>query len=281
MNDTNTQQNITLHDIWELFLQRVVIIVLVTAITVGVFFIYTQTTYVPLYQSTATLYISGDDSFEGNSSADAYNIYTLAMKVVSDCDYLLSSRSVVDQLIQGMKLKTNFAVLQSRISTKNPTNTRILEVTVEAESPDLAKVIVDRLCEIGEEKINEVMGANYVQLYEYGTLNAIPCNQTPKSSYILVGSGAAIITFGLCLLLFLLDDRIRSTEQIEHLLGLSVLGDIPDSNALNQRGRYGYYRSRGYGKYAGVYGPYGSRMYGSYGAYGANSHQKSKKKGGA
>lgn len=278
MNETQTQQVITLGDIWELFLQRLVIILLVTAVAVGGFYIYDKVTYRPLYQSTATLYISGDDSFEGNSSADAYNTYTLAMKVVNDCDYLLSSRSVVDQLIQGMNLPVDYTVLQSRISTDNPVNTRILEVTVEAEKPKLAKRIVDQLCEIGEEKINEVMGANYVQLYEYGTLNSIPCNQTPKSTYIIIGAATAIITFGLCLLLFLLDDRIRSTEHLEQLVGLSVLGDIPDANAINQKGRYGYYRGKGYGRYGRGYGPYGSKMYS---AYGANSNQNSKKKGGA
>jgi capsular polysaccharide biosynthesis protein len=273
MNETNNQQIITFRDIWELFVQRLVIVLLITALSVAIFFVYDKATYVPMYQSTATLYIAGDDSFEGNTSADAYNTYSLALKVVNDCDYLLSSRSVVDQVIGEMNLRTAYSVLQSRISTDNPSNTRILEVTVEAESPELAKQIVDRLCEIGEEKINEVMGANYVGLYEYGTLASVACNSTPKSTYIIVAAVTAVITFGLCLLVFLLDDRIRTTENLEQVLGLTVLGDIPDSNALGQKGRYGYYRGR-------AYGPYGHRGYGyrAYGTYGSNT-QKNNKKG--
>ena len=278
MNENNNQQVITVRDIWELFLQRLVIILLVTAISVAGFYVYNKATYVPMYQSTATLYIAGDDSFEGSTSADAYNTYSLALKVVNDCDYLLSSRSVVDQVIQEMDLSTVFSVLQSRISTDNPSNTRILEVTVEAETPELSKQIVNRLCEIGEEKINAVMGANYVQLYEYGTQNNIPCNATPKSTYLIVGFAALIVTFGLCLMLFLLDDRIHSTEHIEQLLGLSVLGDIPDNTAITQKGRYGYYRGGTYG-YGYGYGKY-RRAYKPYRPYGAgSSNQKSNKKG--
>ena len=239
-------------------MQRLVIILLITALSVAVFFVYNKITYTPMYQSTATLYIAGDDSFEGNSSADAYNTYSLALKVVNDCDYLLSSRSVLNQVIQEMNLETAYAVLQGRISTDNPSNTRILEVTMEAESPELSKQIVDRLCEIGEKKINDVMGANYVRLYEYGTSSNVPCNATPKSAYLIVGAITAVITFGLCLMVFLLDDRIRSIEHIEQLLGLSVLGDIPDNHAINQKGRYGYYRSKGYGSYGRAYGPYGA-----------------------
>ena len=267
MNDNNNQQIITFKDIWELFLQRLMIILLVAAISVAAFFVINKITYTPMYQSTATLYISGDGSYEGNTSADAYNTYTLAMKVVNDCDYLLSSRSVVDQLIMEMDLKVSYNILQNRISTENPINTRILEVTVEAENAETAKKIVDRLCEIGEEKINLMMGAdNYVQLYEYGTLSFLPCNETPISTYIIVAVAAALIAFVVCLLIYLLDDRIHTAEHIEQLLGLSVLGDIPDCNMSHQKGRYGYYRGKPYGKYG--YGPYGHS-------------QKSKKKGGA
>ena len=75
-----------------------------------------------------------------------------------------------------------------------------------------------------------------------------------------------LYAFVLCLLVYLLDDRIHSAEHIEQLLGLSVLGDIPDCNMIHQKGRYGYYRGKPYGKYG--YGPYGHS-------------QKSKKKGGA
>jgi capsular polysaccharide biosynthesis protein len=265
MNETNTQQVITFRDIWELFLQRLVIILLVAALSVAIFYVYNTVTYVPMYQSTATLYIADDDTIQGNTSADAYNNYSLALKVVNDCDYLLSSRSVVAQLIQEMDLKVSYSVLQSRISTNNPTNTRFLEVTVEAESPQLAKQLADRLCEIGESTSNDAMNIN-LRLYEYGTISNVPCNGTPNSTYLIVGSVAAVLTFGLCLLYFLLDDRIHSADHIEQILGLSVLGDIPDCHFNGSKGRYGYYRYKAYGPYGKSYGPYGH-------------NQKSNKKG--
>ena len=126
MNETNTQQVVTLRDIFELMVQKLLIILLVSALAVAGLFVYNKLTYRPMYQSTATLYISGDDSYEGNTSADAYNSYSLALKVVNDCDYLLSSRSLVDQVIQDMELKMGISTLQSRISTNNPSNTRSL-----------------------------------------------------------------------------------------------------------------------------------------------------------
>lgn len=281
MNENNAQQVITFRDIWELFLQRLVIVLLVSAISVAIFYVYNKATYVPMYQSTATLYIAGGGEYEENTSADAYNNYTLTLKVVNDCDYLLSSRSVLDQLIQDMELKNiTYGTLQGRISTENPSNTRILEVTVQAETPELAKAIVDKLCKIGETKINEAMGANYVSVYEPGALNKSPCNITPKLVYLLVGFVAGALTFSLCLIIFLLDDRIHSADHIEQILGLSVLGDIPDNNSSSGRGRYGYryggyYRGKAYGPYGRPYGPYGK----PYGSYGHTNNTKKKGKG--
>ena len=277
MNENNAQQVITFRDIWELFLQRLVIILLISALAVAGFYVFNKVTYVPMYQSTATLYIAGDGEYEDNTSADAYNNYTLSLKVVNDCDYLLSSRSVLEQVSENMGLKTGYSVLQGRITTENPTNTRVLEVTMEAENPQLAKDIVDELCTIATEKINITMEAKYVRVYEEGTKSNVPSNITPKFTYLLVGVVAGALTFGLCLLIFLLDDRIQSADHIEQILGLSVLGDIPDSNSSSGRGRYGYrygyYRGRGYGPYGRAYGPYG-KPYGSYG-----HTQNSKKKG--
>lgn len=280
MNENNAQQVITFRDIWELFLQRLVIILLVSALAVAGFYVFNKATYVPMYQSTATLYIAGDGEHEDNTSADAYNNYSLTLKVVNDCDYLLSSRPVLEQVITNIGLKnTNYSVLQSRITTENPTNTRVLEVTVEGETPELAKAIVDELCAIGTEKINTTMEAGYVRVYEEGTLTSFPSNTTPKFTFLLVGVVAGALTFGLCLLIFLLDDRIQSADHIEQILGLSVLGDIPDSNSSHTRGRYGYrygyYRGKGYGPYGRAYGPYSK----PYGAYGHTNNSKKKGKG--
>lgn len=290
MNETNAQRVITFRDIWELFLQRLVIVLLVTALSVGIFYLYTQATYTEMYQSTATLYITGDKSIEDGSSADAYNNYSLSLKVISDCDYILSSRAVVEQVIENNEKLSylDYNVLQSRISTENPLNTRVLEVTVEAESPELAKHTVDALCEVGVIAINNAMAGviatnndmkveNYVSLYDQGTLSDVPCNGTSNVTYLVVGLIAAALTFAVCLLVFLVDDRIHTADHIEQVLGLSVLGDIPNANASGAKGRYGYYRGKAYGPYGRPYGPYG-KPYGAYG-HSQKSNQKPNQKG--
>lgn len=251
MNENAIQRVITLKDLWGVFARRSLVIILVTLVVAGGYHISQKLNYVPMYKSTATLYIAGNEETLGNSSAEAYNNFSLALKVVNDCTYFLSSRSVVEQVIEELGLPMSYESLAGRISTNNPLNTRILEVSVQADTPERAKQIVDRLCELGRDKIHDAMGMGHVTLYEYGTLTRSPSNAMTSSMTLVVAGAAMAVTYSIFLMIFLLDDRIRDDDDLEQLLGLSVLGDIPDRHHSG-RGYYGYYRRYGYA-------PYGAR----------------------
>lgn len=240
---------VTLKDLWDIFVQRLWVLILTAVVAAGGLLLINHLTFVPAYSSTATLYILRQDNSTTTESSDTD--FSLALNVVNDCDYLLKSHSVLDEVIQELDLEIDYKDLSESVSTSNPENTRILEVTVESDSPKNAKRIVDALCEIGQKKIAEAMGFQQVNLYEYGTLDPEPCNTTSMTTYLLVGMIAAILAYSVFLIVFLLDDRIRTEEDIERYLGLSILGDIPNSNEKKNH-QYGYYKA--YGKQSKAYG---------------------------
>lgn len=243
MEQQSTVRIITLKDLWDIFIHRIWIIFLAAFIAMSGLFLLIRLTYVPQYESTATLYILRQDSEQSGSSSVSSD-FSLALNVVSDCTYLLKSHSVVDAVIDELHLDIPYEEVSKIISTNNPDNTRILEVSVKAGSPELAKSIVDSICQIGAGKIEEAMGFSQVNLYEYGVLNTRPCNTTSLMTYLLVGVITAVLVYSVFLVTYLLDDRIRSEEDVEHYLGLSILGDIPNADDP-KKGRYGYYAASG------------------------------------
>lgn len=257
MNEKNNARVITMKDLWDLFVQRIIVIVLAGVIAGGSFFAVDMVTYDPMYSSTATMYILRQGASD-TSSGEAASELNLALRLVYDCNYFLKSRTVLGNVIEELDLDMTYSQLYSRISTSNPTNTRVLEITVRGDSPEQAKAIVDRICDIGPGKIEEAMGFSQVNLYEYGTLPTSPSNTPNVLKYGVVGVAAAVVAYAVFLLMFILDDRMRTDEDIENLLGLSVLAEIPNVGG-SSKGRYGYYQ--GYGRYG--YGkradPYGGR----------------------
>lgn len=233
---------VTLKDLWGIFTHRLWVMILAVSVVTGGQFLINRLTFVPSYSSTATLYILRQDGDTAAQSSDSD--FSLALKVVNDCDYLLKSHSVLDEVIQKLNLEMDYEELCKSVTTSNPDNTRILEVKVVSDTPERAKQIVDVLCEIGQEKVTEAMGFQQVNLYEYGTLSDKPCNNTSIKTYLLVGVIVAILVYAVFLIIFLLDDRIRTEEDIEKYLNLNILGDIPDANDTASH-RYGYYAPYG------------------------------------
>ena len=237
---------ITLKDLWDIFIRHIAIIVAATVLVTGAFIAFDKITFEPQYESTATLYILREDSSkEDDRSSDDFS---LALKVVKDCDHLLKSHSVLDEVISTQGIVMKYEDLRSNVSTSNPSETRILEVTVKSDSPSRAKQLVDSICDVGTVKIEEAMGFQQVNLFEYGILETEPCNKTGITTYLVVAMITAVLAYAVFLLLFLLDDRIHTEEDIERYLGLSILGEIPnDDDAKNKKN--GYNKYKGYTAY--------------------------------
>lgn len=194
-----------------------------------------------VYASTATLYILRQA--DSANASDASSDFSLALKVVNDCTYLLKSHTVLDEVISSLNLDMEYEDLYDCVSTSNPEDTRILEVTVKADSPELAKRIVDRICTIGSQRIEDAMGFQQVNLYELGTTDPNPCNSTRMITFAFAGIVAAVMVYVFFLIIFLLDDRIKADdENLERYLGLSVLGNIPNADG-KKAGKYGYYKT--------------------------------------
>jgi len=239
---------ITLKDLWDIFVRRWVVMLLAAVVVAGGYFAYTQITFVPQYESTATLYILREK--EGDTINRSSDDFSLALKVVKDCDYLLKSHSVLDEVIAQQHLRIDYDDLYDNVSTSNPSDTRILKVTVKSDTPQSAKEIVDAICTVGTVKIQDAMGFQQVNLYEYGIIENEPCNRTAYSTYAILALIAAILVYCGFFVAFLLDDRIRTEEDIERYLGLSILGEIPNANDSKSR-KKGYYKYKGYGAYTG------------------------------
>lgn len=240
MNREIYLKTVTLKDLWGIFIQRLWIIALAACVCGAGLFAVNRITFVPQYASTATLYIlrQADSATASDTSSD----FSLALKVVNDCTYLLKSHTVLDEVIDSLNLDMEYEDLYDCVSTSNPEETRILEVTVKADSPEIAKRIVDQICTIGSERIEDAMGFQQVNLYELGTTDPDPCNKTRFLTFIFSGVIAAVMAYAIFLIAFLLDDRIKTDEDVERYLGLSVLGNIPSADS-KKLGKYGYYKA--------------------------------------
>lgn len=227
----------TLVDLWKIFVRRFWAIALAAVIVVSGLLVFVNATFKPIYSSVATLYVLRQENSLNESNIEDFS---LALNVVNDCTYLLKSHAVLDEVIEQLSLSTPYEQLSRTITTSNPANTRILEVRVAASSPEEAKRIVDCVCLVGAQKIEQAMGFKQLNHYEYGTLEKEPSNKVSKTTYVMAGLFAALFTYLFFVIQALFDTSLRTDKEIEEILGVSIIGDIPNANAHKDK-HYGYY----------------------------------------
>lgn len=240
MERQETMRVITLSDLWEIFAHHLIQIVLVAALCVATLLAYSTFLLPPKYSSTSTLYILKQEN--SNDYVYTQSDFSLALNVVNDCEYMVKSHEVLDSIIRDLDLDMSYKTLSKSITINNPDNTRVLEVTVETKNAEQSKRIVDAVCRVAANKINETMGIDQVNIYAKGTIENKPSNSIGVITYAIVGLIPAITVYTVYLIAFILDDKIKTEEDVEKYLGLSVLGKIPNSNSSKHKNhKYGYY----------------------------------------
>ena len=226
VRDRKSMRPIDIKDLWRIFLECFWIMAIAAVAVMVVMFIFVKITYKPKYESTASIYILKNESEKALTSSD----FSVALNVVDDCTFALKSHAVLDKVIEDLGLDTTYKKLYSSISVTNPKSTRYLQVTVTADTPEQAKEIVDSVCDNGVERIDAAMGVHQANIFEKGVLNTNPSNKTRLRYYVLAGAAAAVLVYAVFLIIFLLDDSIRTEEDIKEILGLTILGDIPNAD---------------------------------------------------
>lgn len=184
---------------------------------------YTCFLVTPLYNSTAVLLVLSKDTTL-TSLADLQ----LGAQLAKDYSVLVTSRPVLKEVIANVDLDIDWAALKANVSVTNPSDTRLLELTVTNPDPDLAKKIVDELAEVASGYVGEQMEVIPPKIIEDGIRPVLAVSPNmPRNVMKGALAGFALVAV-LVAVLALMDDSIRSEEDIEKYLDIPMLANIPD-----------------------------------------------------
>lgn len=226
-----TEENTKQIDIGELLiylLNRIWIVVLVTALCgVGAYF-YAKMTTVPLYRSTAKLFIIS----KGSSDSLSTSAVSIASKTVGDCMRLVADDTIVDKTIENLGLSISTEDLKAKIKTSTPDadTSLIIEVSVSDEDPQLACDIANELCRVSTTEVRDIMGLNQVNIASAAKPASKPYNLTFMSTAAKFGAVGFVFTCLVLFVIFYFDDKIKTADDVEKYLGLTVLGVIPNTS---------------------------------------------------
>lgn len=176
----------------------------------------------PEYESKSELWVLSK-STSITSLADVQ----LGANLSNDYRVVVKSRPVLEQVIANLSLDTNYKLLSAKVNVTNPSNTRILDITVRDTDPERAKMIADEIADVSSRFIAEKMDQDPPSVLMYGYSDEGPVAPSTFKNTALGGFVGFILVCGMLALFYMINDTVLTAEDVERKVGLSVIAQIP------------------------------------------------------
>lgn len=221
-------------DLWEIFYALrtkwwALALALVLGSTLAI--VYSKMILVPKYTSTSMVYILSKETTL-TSLADLQ----IGSQLTKDYKVVVTSRPVLQEVIDTLKLDMSYEALKASIVLNNPADTRILSISIEDPDPVRAKAIVDQVASTSSKHISEIMELVPPKIIEEGIVSTQKSSPHVAKNAILGGMVALVLVCGVITMQVIMNDTIRCEDDIEKYLKLSTLAAIPEREAERRAG---------------------------------------------
>lgn len=215
-------EEINITEVYSYFKTKILWIILAIIATVIIGNIYTIITRVPMYQSNTTLVLVTEDKDDDNKID-----HQLSQNLIGTYAQIIKSRNVLNQVINNLKLKVSATELSNYVSTSSIESTDIIQITVNFPNAKDSKKITDEVARVFSKEIQDIYHLENITIVDRAELAKAPYNVNYVKDnviYLLIG---LILSFGVVFVMYYFDTSIKSSEDVENKLGLTVIGIVP------------------------------------------------------
>ncbi len=230
-------EEIELRQYWDVLRKRWMIVILlpiIAAVTSGIvsyFFIK------PVYQASTTLIVGKKASEAGQVASQMLdnNVLLANQQLAKTYATIAQSRTVEQNVIKNLKLPLTVENLDKLISITPVKTTEILEIQVTNTDPELAATIANTMAQEFSKAVIEIKKVDSVSIVDNAVTPDKPVKPNKTLNVLIAFVVGLMASVGLVFLLEYMDNTIKTTSDVEKLLGIPVLGLIPNYEMLKQR----------------------------------------------
>ena len=229
----NEEMEIDLLELLMVMKKHLAAILLAGIVGLVIMFAYTSFLVTPLYSASSMMYVMPDNSNSMDSST--LSDMQVGQQLTSDYSSMIKSRSFMEDVIKKLNLTIDYQQLLGKVEVTNPTSSRILQVTVNDPNPQTAADIANEMASVAESKLKEITGMQAIKIYEEAAVPDRPSSPNMKKNCALGLLAGIVLTMAVITILYLLDDTIKTEDDIEKYLGMATLAVLPYNGRKQQR----------------------------------------------
>lgn len=188
----------------------------------AVFGLFSKFTFVPEYEAASELYV-----LSKSTSITSLADIQVGTSLTNDYEYVITGRTVLSTVIKNLNLDDTYEELKGRVTIENPTDTRVIRISVKDTDFDESKKIADEIADVSSAYIADNMDQAQPKKIQTAYASKNPVNNNIFKN-TLIGAilgllaAAAIATFG-----YHVDDTVANADEMEKRTGLKVLASLP------------------------------------------------------
>ena len=215
-------EEINLKEVYSYFKSRLLWMILAIVVIVIIGNVYTILTRIPMYQSNTTIVLVGESKKEYSQTDSQLN-----QNLIGTYSEIITSRKVLQQVIDNLKLKMTVDELSKNITTSSVEDTEIIRITVNNEKKKMAAEIANEVADVFSDEILDIYNLENVAIIDKAEVAKEPYNINYVKDNVIYLMIGVVLSFGVVFVMYYFDTTIKSSEIVEEKLGLTVIGIVP------------------------------------------------------
>lgn len=215
-------EEINLKEVYSYFKSRLLWMILAIVVIVIIGNVYTILTRIPMYQSNTTIVLVGESKKEYSQTDSQLN-----QNLIGTYSEIITSRKVLQQVIDNLKLKMTVDELSQNITTSSVEDTEIIRITVNNEKKKMAAEIANEVADVFSDEIQDIYNLENVAIIDKAEEADAPYNINYVKDNVIYLMIGVVLSFGVVFVMYYFDTTIKSSETVEEKLGLTVIGIVP------------------------------------------------------
>lgn len=231
MNESNINESrdILEIDLWKLlllYLRRWRLIVLCGLAAAVVALVYTANFITPLYRASVTVYVN---SVKANQQVDYISASNLAtsQQLVNTYVNIIRSDTVLEKVVENAGLEYSATQIRGMMTAAQVDETELFTVYISHPDPEMAAKIANAVANVAPGEIEEFVEGSSTKIIDYAKVPTSRYTPSYRKNTLLGGIVGVFLALLYVTLLYLLDVRIKSEEDLTQLFDLPMLGQIP------------------------------------------------------
>ena len=222
------EETIDLRKYFSIIKKRFWIIALITVVAMVVSGVISFFMLSPVYESKSTLIVNTEKNEETQMiTGDQFSV---SQKLAVTYGEIIKSRAVLESVISNLKLDSEYEDLVEKITVSPVKDTQIISISVQDTNPKKARDIANEIPKVFEKEVKRITKANDIQVIDKAILPENPIKPNKIMNVAIAAVLGMMIGLFVVFLIEYLDNKIKTAQDIEKHLGLSVIGVIPNED---------------------------------------------------